>query len=330
MIGEVLKLAQDIPIVERPYAYIAQMLGIREQDVLNSLRKAKEEKIIRQISPIYDTKSLGYQSALVAFRVKPEKVEEVANFINTHPGVSHNYERTGYFNLWITLAVPPDAPLNLEETVRIFAQMAEDYAFLRTKRVFKIGVKLGHDSVEEREDGITTYNSSFQITEDDRIIIRLTQDEFPIVEGPFSLYAEKLGMDEAFLLERFKKMNDGGVLRRIGAILYHRKAGYTANGMSVWRVEEEDRLDALGRLLASYKGVSHCYERTPYPPNWPYNLYAMIHGKSKEEVDGLVERVSKESGIKDYQILYSTREFKKTRVRYFTEEIYRWYDKYAR
>ncbi len=330
MIGEVLKLAQDIPIVERPYAYIAQMLGIREQDVLNSLRKAKEEKIIRQISPIYDTKSLGYQSALVAFRVKPEKVEEVANFINTHPGVSHNYERTGYFNLWITLAVPPDAPLNLEETVRIFAQMAEDYAILRTKRVFKIGVKLGYDSVEEREDGITAYNSSFQITEDDRIIIRLTQDEFPIVERPFSLYAEKLGMDEAFLLERFKKMNDGGVLRRIGAILYHRKAGYTANGMSVWRVEEEDRLDALGRLLASYKGVSHCYERIPHPPNWPYNLYAMIHGKSKEEVDGLVERVSKESGIKDYQILYSTREFKKTRVRYFTEEIYRWYDKYAR
>jgi len=330
MIGEVLKLAQDIPIVERPYAYIAKMLGIREQDVLNSLKKAKEEKIIRQISPIYDTKSLGYQSALVAFRVKPEKVEEVANFINTHPGVSHNYERTGYFNLWITLAVPPDAPLNLEETVRIFAQMAEDYAILRTKRVFKIGVKLGYDSVEEREDGITAYNSSFQITEDDRIIIRLTQDEFPIVERPFSLYAEKLGMDEAFLLERFKKMNDGGVLRRIGAILYHRKAGYTANGMSVWRVEEEDRLDALGRLLASYKGVSHCYERTPHPPNWPYNLYAMIHGKSKEEVDGLVERVSKESGIKDYQILYSTREFKKTRVRYFTEEIYRWYDKYAR
>ncbi len=330
MIGEVLKLAQHIPIVERPYAYIAQRLGIKEQDVLNILKKAKEERIIRQISPIYDTKSLGYQSSLIAFKVNPERIEEVANFINTHPGVSHNYERTGYFNLWITLAVPPDAPLNLEETVRLFAKMAEDYAILRTKKVFKIGVKLGYDSVEEREDGITNYNSSAEVTEEEKVIISLTQDEFPLVDRPFSLYAERLGMDEVYLLEKFKKMNDSGVLRRIGAILYHRKVGYSANGMSVWRVEEEDKVNALGNLLASYKGVSHCYERTPSPPNWPYNLYAMIHGKSEEEVDELVKRVSEESGIKDYQILYSTREFKKTRVRYFTEEIYHWYDRYAR
>jgi DNA-binding Lrp family transcriptional regulator len=329
MIEKILLLVQDIPIVERPYAYIAEKLGMSEEEVLQTLRKAKEEKIIRQVSPIYDTKALGYQSALVAFRVKPERIEEVAQFINTHPGVSHNYERPGgYFNLWITLAVPPDAPLSLEETVNIFAKNTEDYAILRTKRVFKIGVKLGYDSVEERDEVQEISLSVRTLEELDKLIIRHTQDNFPLSERPFLEYAKRLGMDEPTLIEKFRGMKETGLLRRVAAILYHRRAGYSANGMSVWKVEPA-RMSTLGSLLASFKGVSHCYERETHP-KWNYNLYAMIHGRTREEVESLVRKVSEKSGVEDYLILYSIREFKKTRVRYFTDESYQWYELYAR
>jgi DNA-binding Lrp family transcriptional regulator len=134
-------------------------------------------------------------------------------------------------------------------------------------------------------------------------------------------------MDEPTLIEKFRGMKETGLLRRVAAILYHRRAGYSANGMSVWKVEPV-RMSTLGSLLASFKGVSHCYERETHP-KWNYNLYAMIHGRTREEVEGLVRKVSEESEVEDYLILYSTREFKKTRVRYFTEELYQWYELYA-
>jgi len=311
--------------VDRPFKVIAEAVGIGEDDVIEEIIKLKEEKIIRQISPIYDTRMLGYDSSLVAFKVEKEKIEECANFINSFPGVSHNYERTHDFNLWFTIAVPPEFPMSLDDTVSLMAQRfhIKEFVILRTLKTFKIGVKLDYQSLEDRDTLESKEFHYVPLSQEEKDIVRVTQEDMPLVKKPFSVYADILGIDEERLLEKLKEFKERGILRRISAILYHRKVGYTANAMVVWKVPKE-RVEEIGTYLASFKSVSHCYERTTNDA-WKYNLFSMIHGKQKEEVESFIERISGEIGIKDYHIIYSVREFKKKRVKYFSEEFYEWH-----
>jgi DNA-binding Lrp family transcriptional regulator len=324
--GLIKAIQEEIPIVQRPFWEIGRRLDIGEDDVIKAIEKLKEDKVIRQISPIYDTRMLGYDSSLVAFKVKPERIEEVASFINTHPGVSHNYERTHEFNLWFTIAVPPDVGVGLEDTVRYMAEKVDalDYKILRTKRVFKIGVKLSYESLMEREEVSLKSYDYRPLTEEEKLIVRITQEDMPLVSRPFREYAKRLNMKEEDLIEKLLEFKSRGILRRISAILYHRRVGFTANAMTVWKVKE-DMIEEVGRFLASFKSVSHCYERS----GWDYNLFAMIHGKEKEEVKNLVKGIGQEIGLKDYALLFSTREFKKRRISYFSEDFYRWYEEKA-
>jgi len=318
------QLQEGIPLEKEPFKEIARKTGIDEDELFSTINNLKEEKIIRQISPIYDTKSLGYDSSLVAFRVE-ENLEDVAKIINQHPGVSHNYERTDRYNLWFTIAVPPDSKLGLEKTVKILAERTgvSDYAILKTVKLFKIGVKLDFDSLNEKEELKKNRSiSDYVLTELDKQIIKLTQEDIELSSRPFKKYSEQLGIDEEFLIEKLREYEKYGLMRRFAAILYHRKAGFKANGMTVWEVPEE-RIEEVGYHIASYKSVTHCYQRTT-GGDWQYNLFSMIHGKSKEELINFVEKVSQEVNIKNYKILFSTREFKKKRIRYFSEKFYKW------
>ncbi len=322
-------LQEGIPIVKEPFKKIAEDLDIPQNDVIETIKKLKEEKIIRQISPIYDTKSLGYESSLVAF--KTDRIEETANFINEHPGVSHNYERTDDFNLWFTIAVPPDSKLGLEETVKKIAEITKvkDYVILKTEKLFKIGVKLNFKDTKEKEDFFpeNKEKKAVNLSKFDKEIIKITQKDIPLKERPFKVYADILGISEEDLIEKLRFYLQSGIMRRFAAILYHRKAGFKANGMTVWKVPE-NLVEEIGYKIASYRAVSHCYKRTTNE-KWKYNLFAMVHAQSKEEIEELVEEISKETGIKEYKILYSTREFKKRRINYFSEDFYRWEEKYS-
>ncbi|MFN3814182.1 MAG: Lrp/AsnC family transcriptional regulator [Aquificaceae bacterium] len=314
----------EIPIIKRPFWEIGQALDLEEDEVLEAVKVLKENKIIRQISPIYDTRMLGYDSALVAFRVKPERVEEVSSFVNTYPGVSHNYERTHEFNLWFTIAVPLDVGVNLEGIVKFMAECTDVYQYiiLRALRVFKIGVKLDYESAREREEVSLKGLVYKPLTHEEKNIVKVTQEDMPLVKRPFFEYAKSLGMEEEELIQKLVNLKQKGVLRRISAIVYHTKVGFLSNAMSVWKVNSES-VERVGNHLASFKGVSHCYERTT-SNGWNYNLFAMIHGRTKEEIWDLVKVVSEETGVYDYKLLFSVREFKKRRVRYFSEEFYRW------
>jgi DNA-binding Lrp family transcriptional regulator len=139
------------------------------------------------------------------------------------------------------------------------------------------------------------------------------------VERPFREIASRMGVEEGLLLDVLRGLKEKGLMRRFSAILRHRKAGFRANGMVVWRVPEE-RLEEVGRFLAGFKCVSHCYERT----GWHYNLFSMVHGRVREEVEEFVRRVSGEVGIRDYEVLFSGREFVKRRTKIFTEDFYEW------
>lgn len=329
--GKILRTIQgDIPIVKRPFREIGQALGLEEDEVLRAIKDLKESKIIRQVSPIYDTRMLGYDSALVAFKVEPERTEEVSSFVNTYPGVSHNYERTHEFNLWFTIAVPPDIDVNLEDTVKFMAERvrAHKHIILRALRVFKIGVKLDYEFAKEREE-ISLKDLTYKpLTDEEKSIVKVTQEEMPLVKRPFLEYARSLGMEEEELIKKLVNLKQDGVLRRISAIVYHTKVGFLSNAMSVWRVSSE-AVERVGNYLASFKGVSHCYERTT-GDGWSYNLFAMIHGRTEEEIWDVVKVVSEETGVRDYDLLFSVREFKKRRIKYFSEEFYRWFEEVYR
>ena len=315
------EVQQEILITQRPFLSIGDRLSMKEEEVIEVLKTLKQEKIIRQISPIYDTRMLGYDSSLVAFRVELGKIEDVARCINSHPGVSHNYEREDEFNLWFTLAVPPNAPLSLEDTVRLMAQKVgvKDFVILRTVRMFKIGVRLTYENLEEREE-VEERELIYRPLEDIEIrLVKVTQEDMPLVKRPFLEWSKKLGVKEQELIELMRSLKERCILRRIGAILFHRRAGWIANGMAVWNVEKE-RVEKVGRFIADFKGVSHCYERT-INAVWRYNLFSMMHGRDRGEVESLVRKIAEELSLKDYKVLFSKREFKKKRVRYFTEEF---------
>ena len=323
---KVLKIIQkDIPLVKEPFSVLAQEAGIEEGKLLKTIEKLVEDGIVRHIAPIYDSRLLGYDSALIAFKVDREKLEEVANFVNACPGVSHNYERTHDFNLWFTLAVPPEIA-ELEDVVRLMAERekVKDYLVLRVVRLFKIGVKLDYESPAEKESVDTKVYTYTPLTEEEKRIVSITQGSFPLVERPFLEYAKRLRMSEEELLEKLSVLKERGVLRRISAVLYHRRAGYVANAMSVWEVPE-DAIEEVGRYIAGFKGVSHCYQRTT-SEKFRYNLFAMMHGKSQEEIKLLAETISREKALSKYALLFSTREFKKVRIKYFSEEFERWFE----
>jgi len=329
MRNELLDLIQKrFPISERPFAELARELGAREKEVLECYQKLKEEKIIRQTSAIFDTKALGYDSSLVAFRV--DGIEEAARLVNTHPGVSHNYERDHEFNLWFTIATPPKSRLGLERTVELLARLtgAREYILLPTKKMFKIRVHLDMKGDRAKKERVEQKRRVAMELEPAHIeLIKLLQEDIEATERPFDRVVEALGVDYGWLKEEARRLEDGGIMRRFASILYHRRAGFTANAMVVWRVDEK-RAEELGPKVAAYSAVSHCYLRPTYP-NWPYALFSMIHGRSKEEVEGVAEEIAKEIGVEEYRYLYSTKEFKKRRIRYFSPEFEEWEERYG-
>ena len=149
----------------------------------------------------------------------------------------------------------------------------------------------------------------------DKKIIRRLQENISVTATPYKEIADELNMNEDELIHKIETYNKTGILKRIGAILYHRKAGFNANAMVVWKINNED-LDNTGKYMASFSEVSHCYERKPCS-SWDYNLYTMIHEKDRESCNKIIEKIANTIGVRNYRILYSTKELKKTSMKYF-------------
>jgi len=310
------------PLTPKPYSEIAKKFGISDQEMMQRLSVLKNAGIIRQISAIFDTRKLGYKSALVAMAIEPEKLDYVANQVNKHPGVSHNYERNHEYNLWFTLAVPPGSDLKTE--IDKFSKLPGilKTRLLPTIKLFKIGVKL--EMVEEKKSDVKPseekkkiVETKFVATEEEKNYIRELQKDLEVVERPFLKSAQKLGITEEQLLEKVKQYENIGVMRRFAAILRHREVGFTANGMIVWKVPDE-RIEEVGAKLGAFPQISHCYQRPVYP-DWPYSVFSMVHCKSIADAEDMAKQIQKQVNVQDYKILFSSREFKKTRVEYFVE-----------
>jgi DNA-binding Lrp family transcriptional regulator len=324
----------QFPIAERPYAHVAQSAGIAEQEALDRVQRLLDERIIRQVTPIFDTRALGYSSMLVAAKVDPENPWRAANVINEHPGVSHNYLRNHEFNIWFTIATAPDSALGLDATFEVLGREAgaESIRQLPTLKLFKIRMDL------EMEGDTGALASAVEVAppaetepqpydEHDVAVIKALQGDMPVIPEPYAPAAAKLGLPQGELLKHLEQMQQRKLLRRVAAILYHRRAGFSANGMGVWKVPDE-RITELGPRMAAFRGISHCYQRPTYA-DWPYSIFTMAHGRSKHECDAILESIADHTGVTDRATLYSSTEFKKIRLLYFTEEYRDWERKHA-
>lgn len=323
---ELLNLIQpSFPLVSEPFKAIGQRLTLSEEEVIQRIKALTKKGVVRQISAIFDTKRLGYKIGLVAMRYPPASLTRAAHQISRHPGISHNYARNGHFNLWFTLAVAPSE--SLEETVERMAQEtgAEAARILPAIRLFKLEVNF--DMVAERvaayhrpgtdgyEDGHVKGNAVEPVTDFDIRVIRELQGDLPLCSRPFAGMANRLGITEEELFSHAHAFKARGIMRRYSAMLNHRQAGFQANGMAVWKVPPE-RSEEVGRILAAHPTVTHCYQRPSFP-DWPYTHFSMIHATTKEECEEVARELSRQTAITDYQVLYSYREYKKTRIRYF-------------
>jgi DNA-binding Lrp family transcriptional regulator len=316
-------------LVRRPFAHVAGLAGLEEAEVMQRVQRLLDGRIIREITPIFDTRALGYSSMLVAAKVDPEYPHRAAKLINTHPGVTHNYLRNHDFNLWFTIATEPGSRLGLGGTLDVIAAKtgAESIRQLPTLTLFKIRMDLemeaGTDALAAAGEAVPPRElDPIELSEEDVETIRATQGPMPVVAEPYAPAAERLGTSQDEVLRRLGSLQERAALRRVAAILYHRRAGFSANGMGVWKVPEAEVLET-GKRMAAFRGVSHCYQRPTYP-DWPYSVFTMAHGRSKEECDAILDSIAEATGISERATLYSSTEFKKVRMLYFTDAFRRW------
>jgi siroheme decarboxylase len=324
----------SFPIAPRPYEHVASLAKVPATDVMGRVQRLLDKRIIRQVTPIFDTRALGYSSMLVAAKVDPEHPHRAAQVINEHPGVSHNYLRNHEFNLWFTIATEPDSQLGLEGTLEVLAREAgaESVRQLPTLKLFKIRMDL------EMEGDTQALSSAVEAKEPidldpqpygelDIAVIRALQGDMPVVSEPYAAAAAAVDMSQQAFLDHLSAMQERGILRRVAAILYHRRAGFSANGMGVWQVPDEQIAD-IGRRMAAVRGISHCYQRPTYA-DWPYSVFTMAHGRSKQECDAVLDAIAEQTGISERATLYSSTEFKKIRLLYFTDAFKDWERKYG-
>jgi len=322
------------PIEPRPYARVAELAGIDERQAMERVQHLLEQRIIRQVTPIFDTRALGYSSMLVAAKVDPENPHRPAAVINAHPGVSHNYLRNHEFNLWFTIATEPDSRLGLDGTLEVLAREAgaESVRQLPTLKLFKIRMDLEMEGSTEDLSRAAVAADPVELDPQpyddfDVAVIRALQGDMPVIEEPYAPAAAELGVTQERFLDHLAGMQERGLLRRVAAILFHRRAGFSANGMGVWKVPDDQILD-IGRRMAAVRGISHCYQRPTYQ-DWPYSVFTMAHGRSKEECDAILDAIEEMTGITERATLYSSTEFKKIRLLYFTDEFKAWEREHA-
>jgi DNA-binding Lrp family transcriptional regulator len=309
-------LQGEIPLISTPFAVLGQIIDMSEKEVIKRTERLKREGAIRQLSAQFDAHALGYRSCLVAAKVNPDRIEQAALTINAHPGVTQNYRRNNDFNLWFTIAVSPSSQIGLEKTIQVLGEEAECDVVraLPTLKIFK-----SEEIHAEESGGDTKYTP---LTPLEIECVRLLQHDLPLQPRPFDVLAKNTGVAADELLATARALQKRGQIRRFGAIVQSRKPGFSASAMGVWIVPAA-KVDEIGARMSQNRAVSHCYLRPVYD-DWPYNLYTIVHGRSVDECESIINDIATDTGIRDKQALYPTKEYKKARIMLFSTEAEEW------
>jgi DNA-binding Lrp family transcriptional regulator len=277
-----------------------------------------EQGVIRDVSPVFDLRTLGYASTLAALDVPPDRVEEVAALVGAPPEVTHNYLREGRPNLWFTvIAESPEAVQAILGVIEREAACGPVHNLPAT-RMFKAKVVFDldgkgcqtHFPTAEKVSG----TSSVPLSATDWSVIEQLQEGIPLEPRPFDALAQRAGLSVAEFVARIAGLHASGVLRRMGVRVRHHKAGIAGNVLSVWRVADENA-ERVGETFSQFPEVTHCYTRPAFE-GFPYNLYAMVSASTPEAAQAVLKRMSEAVGLSDYVALKTGRELKKSTPRY--------------
>lgn len=317
-------LQGEIPLVSTPYAVLGQQIDMSEKEVIKRTERLKREGLVRQLAAQFDSRALGYRSCLVAARVAPERIDEAANVINAHPGVTQNYRRNNDFNLWFTLAVGPQSKVGLESTIEILGRQShcDIVRPLPTLKLYKTS------SVDGESHGDDAHSEYTPLTPLEIECVRLLQRDLPLQPRPFETLARNTSVTSDDLLSAARALLRRGQIRRFTAVVPQKKSGFTASAMGVW-VVPPDNVDEMAAKLSQHRAVSHCFLRPVYE-DWPYNVYTTVHARSVDECESVINDLATDTGLTQKQALFPTREYKKARIHYFAREAEEWEDANAR
>jgi DNA-binding Lrp family transcriptional regulator len=300
---------RDFPLVPRPFAEIAAHAGSTEEEVIKQYTSLKRDGVIDRIGPVFRPNTVG-ASCLAAMEVSQARLEEVAALVSGHRGVNHNYERDHRYNLWFVVTGQLEA--EVQWTLSCI-EYAAGLPVLRLPLLEEYHIDLGFDLRTGAAPRSRPQVARPSLTADEKSLVARLAGGLPLVPQPYAA----LGFPEAQVIETLGRWLDAGIVRRIGAVVRHRSLGYHANAMLVWNVPDE-RVAQAGARLAADPAVTLCYRRARALPQWPYNLYCMVHGREHGRVLYEAKRISLSLGLAGFEraILFSKRCFTQRAARY--------------
>ncbi len=307
---------RDFPLCPTPFAELATRLGVGERTVLSELEKLRREGKISRVGAVFAPKRIG-ASTLAAMAIAPEQLETVAATVNRFPEVNHNYEREHRYNLWFVVTAASEG--RLQATLKAIEEAA-GLPLLKLPLLEEFHIDLGfplHGHTCKTKATARAVQPAAPIDEAGRRLVSVLQEGLPLFMRPFALIAERIGASESEVMGRIGNWLDDGAIKRFGVVVRHRELGYTANAMLVHDIPDH-RVAELGRALAEEPAVTLCYRRPRVLPGWPYNLFCMIHGRERAEVEAIIAELRQRHGLADcaHDVLFSLTRFKQNGARY--------------
>jgi DNA-binding Lrp family transcriptional regulator len=305
----------DFPLAERPFAEAGRELGLDEASTIAAFRRLRRRGVLSRIGAVVRPHTAG-ASTLAAMRVPPERLDEVARIVSREPLVNHNYERMHRINLWFVVAgsEPAAVSATLE---RIEERTGLPVLDLPLQRAYRID--LGFPLTGSRRERVPRPFSGLRADHSDRRLLAAIEDGLPLVDRPFRDVARHLGVAESEVLVRLQRLIAHGIVSRFGCVVHHRRLGYAANAMAVWNIADEIA-DAVAPCLARNPAVTLCYRRPRRPPDWPYNLFCMVHAKTPPQAYAVIDDLNlvAGTGLADQAVLFSARCFKQRGASFVT------------
>jgi DNA-binding Lrp family transcriptional regulator len=309
---------RNFPLNPLPFEQIALALNTSTEVVIEKLKELQAKGAVSRVGPVFSPNTVGV-STLAATAVPADRLEKVAEIVNRYAQVNHNYEREHRFNLWFV--VTADNHETLQQTLDSI-QKEIGYNVLSLPLLKEYHIDLGFRmNLKDREE-IDSVDSTSGVTSSTPLpvetqlasaedLIEIIQGGLPLVARPYQDIAQRLGWSEELVIKKLKTMIDGGIVKRLGIVVRHHELGYRANAMVVWDVAD-DQVDYLGEKLGMQDCVTLCYQRPRMLPEWPYNLFCMVHGRDREEVLECIETMAEGLGLQDvpHTVLFSGRRFK--------------------
>lgn len=320
---------REFPLISRPYAEIADRIGLTEGGLLERIDSLRKAGMVSRVGVVFRPNVLG-ASTLAAMAVPEHRMEDVARYVSSLPEVNHNYQREHPFNLWfVANARNPD---RLDLVLRMIESYSDVQVMalpLREDYYVDLGFDLtGEPTYKLRQEpprrsavlNAGRFVQPLELHPAESALVSVLQRGFPLFERPYAEMGAKVGMPEEQVILRLRDWLRNGFIRRIGVVVRHHELGFQANAMVVWDIPDS-RVSYLGRKVGNMPFVTLSYCRARHLPEWPYNLYCMIHGRDREVVLGNVEMLREQCGLRSYlsEILFSRRRFKQEGARYMPE-----------